>query len=544
MKTKLFFFLVTVFTFLNIGLGSWGLTESSEARYAEIGREMLLNKDYINPTLLGIYHYHKPPITYWITTVGYKIFGINEFGARFFLQIAIILQLLLVYKIAQLLFAHRKISFLSVLVYFSFPIVLISSRNLTTDAYLTTFIMAAVYFWLARIKKANGIWSLYAFYIFLGLAILTKGPVALLFVLTFIITYHILLKIPVRTSIHGVLGLILFLAISLSWFMVLLLNNPVFLNYFLGNQLADRMFSNSFDRAKPFYYFIILLPALLFPWLFLLFGKTKKRLQDFFKRKDETVVLTLSALILILLFSLFKTKLILYILPIFWMLAIVVAKKLITARPTMLKIFNKTYAVMCLLLVIASLLFYFTDILKVNISAWQVLITFGLAAIWFGVYFKINDSRILKTGILAVGFNMLLLISGMFFMKNNSAEINSIRDVSKFIENIDSSPDKSVLVFNYLLNSAPFYINGNIVTINAGHDTTQRNTQFQTDDNWKKNLINWEGTAQIPYLTSLVNNPKSILMVRKKDMDSEKAHSLQHNYKKRKEFEKWIVYYN
>ena len=80
-------------------------------------------------------------------------------------------------------FLIKKKSFLATLVYFSFYIVLISSRNLIADVYLTTFVMAAIYFWLAQTKNLLRVWSVSAFYIWLGLAILAKEPMTLLFVL-------------------------------------------------------------------------------------------------------------------------------------------------------------------------------------------------------------------------------------------------------------------------------------------------------------------------------------------------------------------------
>jgi len=76
--------------------GTWGLTETSEARYAQISKEMFTSGDYLHPTLLGIQHYHKPPVTYYITSLGYSIFGANETGARFFLAIALLIQLLFI----------------------------------------------------------------------------------------------------------------------------------------------------------------------------------------------------------------------------------------------------------------------------------------------------------------------------------------------------------------------------------------------------------------------------------------------------------------
>ena len=144
MKKSFYLILLILFCVLNLGQGSWGLTESSEARYAEIGREMAISNNYLHPSLLNIGHYHKPPITYAITAIGYKIFGFNEYGARFFLSVALMLQIILIYKIVLLWFKDEKVAIASALIYFSFPIVLIAARNLTTDIYLNTFIIWSI----------------------------------------------------------------------------------------------------------------------------------------------------------------------------------------------------------------------------------------------------------------------------------------------------------------------------------------------------------------------------------------------------------------
>jgi 4-amino-4-deoxy-L-arabinose transferase len=103
-KYSIYFILLLIFVISLFQLGSWGITESSEARYAQIAKEMFDSGNYIHPTKMGIYHYHKPPLTYYITALGYYLFGENEFGARFFLSVALLIQLILVYKTSLLLF--------------------------------------------------------------------------------------------------------------------------------------------------------------------------------------------------------------------------------------------------------------------------------------------------------------------------------------------------------------------------------------------------------------------------------------------------------
>ena len=98
--------------------------------------------DYLHPVYLGIEHYHKPPFTYWITSFSYAFFGVSPFAARFFLQVALLLQLILVFSISRIMFRKESWAWQSVLIYASMLIVWVSVRSLTTDAYLTTWLLA------------------------------------------------------------------------------------------------------------------------------------------------------------------------------------------------------------------------------------------------------------------------------------------------------------------------------------------------------------------------------------------------------------------
>ena len=58
-------------------LGSFGLLEPDEGRFAQIGREMAANGNYLVPHLNGIEQFYKPPLVYWVNAIGYKIFGVS-----------------------------------------------------------------------------------------------------------------------------------------------------------------------------------------------------------------------------------------------------------------------------------------------------------------------------------------------------------------------------------------------------------------------------------------------------------------------------------
>ena len=203
-------YVLTVFIFMN----DWGTVESSEARYAEIAREMLISGDWIHPQLMNIHHYHKPPFTYWITAVSYSLFGINTFAARFFLAVSVLIQLVLIYRIADYFLKDKHKAFAAALVYATMPLLIVSMRGLTTDAYLQTFILFSVYFFIQWRTKRQPRW-LYLIALAGGFGFLTKGPLVLILPVFFLIGFF---KILPKTSFtyHHFLSSLLFIAIGFS----------------------------------------------------------------------------------------------------------------------------------------------------------------------------------------------------------------------------------------------------------------------------------------------------------------------------------------
>ena len=82
-------------------LGGRGLNEPDEGRYAEAGREMMASGDYLTPTLNGVPHLAKPPLTYWLIAFSLKTLGVNEFAARLPVALAAMGTLLAVYLLGR-----------------------------------------------------------------------------------------------------------------------------------------------------------------------------------------------------------------------------------------------------------------------------------------------------------------------------------------------------------------------------------------------------------------------------------------------------------
>ena len=69
---------------LFLGNGQLWITDSVESNYALTAKEMLQTGDWVSPQIYGHYWYDKPIFFYWLTALGFKMFGFTEFGARFF----------------------------------------------------------------------------------------------------------------------------------------------------------------------------------------------------------------------------------------------------------------------------------------------------------------------------------------------------------------------------------------------------------------------------------------------------------------------------
>lgn len=534
-----FFGIVTILIFFN--LGGWGLSETSEARYAEIGREMLLSGDYLNPQFLGIYHYHKPPLTYYITTFGYRLFGINEVGARFFLQIGVLLQLILVYKLTELLFQNKKWALLSSIIYFTIPLMVIASRNLTTDIYLTTFIMAGIYHWLCYVRQKKGVWNLYLYFLFMGIAMETKGPVALLFMCTFAITYRIIFKEKFRLTIHQVLGFLMFAVIGSAWYVLVIMAKPELINYFVFKQTVSRVTSQSFHRDQPFWFYLPILIGLLFPYIIGLIPGVKKL---FLKTKEDRLVI-LNIGIVIVLFSLFSTKRIFYLLPVFWLVAIWVVRTLQYATHKQLKAIRISFIVLVSIMAAAYWVLYFIPVSDIRVTIpVLVLVTIPLLLILF-IYFKYFHSYGHKAVyFLAFGFMCMLLGSASFFMGANKDVINSFKPVVAFINNESDVADKKIMVFDYMVSSIPFYTNDDFYILNYLHDTVVRDVQFQDDNSWKEHHVNIYMASEAQRLETLLSSGKNYILVLKKNGIAPPFKFIEEKLPHQKDFGKWILYYN
>ena len=322
----LFIFLLGTFCIL-FHLGTCGLLETSEGRYASVGRAMLDSGDWLIPVHNGLRHLTKPPFTYWASAAGMKIFGINEFGARFFLAFAAGFTALGCFYIARILF-NLPVAIFSALILICSMFFQIQFRGLTTDPYLTMFetmmALGFIKFVGKRSRRRKNFWK-HFFWLMAGLAMLTKGPPGLLPLAGLIpAAYLSRRKDSLKELFKSGSGWALFLCVGLGWYLYLAIKIPGLLKYFLVDETLNRVASGQHQRSAPFYMYFLLLPAGIFPWTSF-FIKGCKDFFANFKNNFNSKLLLLWLFVPLAIFTLSRSKLAAYVLPLLVPMAIITA---------------------------------------------------------------------------------------------------------------------------------------------------------------------------------------------------------------------------
>lgn len=468
---------------LFFNLGAWSVTESSEARYAQISKEMVQSGDWLHPQLMGIYHYHKPPVTYWLTALSYKVLGISPFSARFLLQISVLLQIWLVYKLALLFFKRSNPAFLSAMLYASFPALIIGSRALTTDTFLALFVLAALYCWFEFLDKRKG-YLLIVCYVFLGIGFLTKGPVVL--IVPFLICGYQGLVMKQRMGsfkIH-LAGIILMLGIGLSWFVFLYLEDDRFLNYFLFKHTIDRFATDTFHRGQPFWFYGVVLLGTAFPWILILLRKIPVKKAEF---KSQGALLVMWVLLPLVFFSLSQSKLVLYILPLYSGLAIGAIYYWEKLTDSQQKTWERWQLGFHIVLLIALVSLPLIDP-KISLNFKFYFLWFITASLLAAMQ-QVDIRRVDRTVISAFIFTMGITGMSTYFMSQNLGFTNDTHRVTEWI-NQNEPATKEVIIYNKRLPSVLFNSDLKVTSVYNGDESLNRETQFQQNDKWESSLIN------------------------------------------------------
>lgn len=281
-RQSVFILLVACFVLFWWRLGTLGLIDPDEPFYALTAKEMVQMNEWFVPHIFGHPQFEKPVGYYWMVAACYKVFGINEFAGRFPTAVFGTLIVFLVYFFTASWWNERA-GFLSALVLASGLEFTVMSRLMLTDIALAFFIAASLFsYWLAlHEERRKNLWILLHF-VFVGLAVLTKGPVG--WMTGAMATAAFLLVTKRSYPFRGRWFWISFgtyLLIALPWYLFMLskFGWPYFNEFFIHENLGRFWKAEHPTNDKAYYYLVILAVGSL-PWMPMLAMWVKRAIRD------------------------------------------------------------------------------------------------------------------------------------------------------------------------------------------------------------------------------------------------------------------------
>jgi 4-amino-4-deoxy-L-arabinose transferase-like glycosyltransferase len=269
----LFLLLISCIIFL-LNLNGWELWNPDEPRYAQVAREMRDTGEWILPHLNSEIYPDKPPLFFWlIAFFSFFTGGVTEVSARLPSALAAVGCIFLTYFIGKRLFDARA-GFIATLVLLTSVEFFWLGRRANIDMTLTLFILLTLTFFYLGLEEKKRSRSFYLTpFLFMGLGVLTKGPVG--FILPSLIIFSYLavtrnLKHLKKLEIPW--GMLLFAGIVLAWLIpACIRGGEAYTNEILFTQNVDRFF-DAWNHERPFYYYLYTFPEGFIPWVILLPG--------------------------------------------------------------------------------------------------------------------------------------------------------------------------------------------------------------------------------------------------------------------------------
>jgi 4-amino-4-deoxy-L-arabinose transferase-like glycosyltransferase len=335
--------------------GTWSLplVDRDEPRFAEASREMIERDDYVVPFFNNRYRFDKPPLTYWFQVASFRIFGQNEFAARLPTTLAASFTALAIFAWGKRLRLTR--AGLWAAIFFTLSLqTFIHGKAAVADMWLVLFVTLAHWagyeLWRDRFgaswrsavawpNESQPAWW-WMFYVSLALGFLAKGPIAWT-PLGAVALVQCLRPAPAfGRRFQFVRGILLMLGLIAWWGVpALLRTHAQFFSVGLGRHVVGRSFGTMQGHGAkslivallslPFYFVTVFVSFA--PWSFKLPWLTRHLWQ---KRDGLDLYLIVGSALIVLIFSIVKTKLPHYILPAFPLLSLLLARHWLEAGAT------------------------------------------------------------------------------------------------------------------------------------------------------------------------------------------------------------------
>ena len=332
--------------------GTWTLplVDRDEPRFAEASREMIERGDYVVPYFNDRYRFDKPPLTYWFQVASYRAFGQNSFSARLPTALAAALTAVAIFAWGARLQLARA-GFWAAIIFTLCLQTFVHAKAAVADMWLVLFMTLAHWAgyellrdrfggtWRSVVVRPNGLrvwWWL--FYLSLALAFLAKGPIGWMPLGTVVVMQFLRPAAHFARRFLFVRGILLMLALVALWeCRRSFARTENFYKSASANTLSDdpsarcrgTVENRSWPRSLSLPFYFVAIFASFAPWSVKLPWLTRR----LWKERDALdLYLIAGTAVIIVIFTIVKTKLPHYILPAFPLLALLAGAALAGCR--------------------------------------------------------------------------------------------------------------------------------------------------------------------------------------------------------------------
>ena len=309
-------------------LGAIGFVGPDEPRYAWIARDMAETGDWVTPRLYGKPWFEKPPLLYWGAAICFKLFGVSEAAARLPSAVSALLATLALAWLALRLYGAETARWLQLLLPTTVGMIGFSHAAATDMPFSAMFtiamVCAAVVLGLTSNENTPILprtpWlALILFGFFLGLAVLAKGPAAIILSGGAIFFWALFTKRwrDAFRFLHPA-AIASFCLTALPWYILCARRNPDFFRIFIIEHNFKRYLTPEFQHIQPFWFYVPMMILALLPWTLMLASVARDFQQALRLRSWRTFPVLYFACWIAFTFAFFsgsKSKLPGYILP-------------------------------------------------------------------------------------------------------------------------------------------------------------------------------------------------------------------------------------
>jgi 4-amino-4-deoxy-L-arabinose transferase-like glycosyltransferase len=296
-------------------LGGVHLFDWDEINFAECAREMIVSNNYSVVTINFLPFWEKPPLFIWLQALSMNLFGVNEFAARLPNALCGIVTSVVLFNIGTKI-KNNTFGFLWVLTYLGSFLPHFYFKSGIIDPWFNLFIFLGTYFMALHTNPTDNNTenkNILLSALFIGLGILTKGPVAFLIYFLCIVVYLVITRFKKIISFkQTLLGAIIIFFIGGFWFILQVATGHLDIIIDFFNYQVRLLTTEDSGHGGPVYYHLLVLLLGCFPAsIFAIRGFKTDKAEDASTAHLKKWMIILFAVVLIL-FSLVKTKIVHY----------------------------------------------------------------------------------------------------------------------------------------------------------------------------------------------------------------------------------------